>query len=978
MWDTYNEDRSPRANIGKIVRLSLIAAFVAIIFAIASNQSANLLMNLAEFGATFTKPLYYSIISGLFLAAIAVVRVNIRDRHSMTWYAISVIVRFIDRSRQEARFKTPQYSEFKMSKASFTLWQLTKVLLFAPLFSSIIFGMTLAYVAQGNDIGLSSIARIFLIPFSNVPMDGSYARQNVIPMLPGLTLLLPPILNAVGIRLFLYVGISGAADIATRYAIDKKEGKPKFLSYISDIEVIAGVAILWTGFNMFFSSIIDYNTRYSLSIMIALGITLVAYGFLDRKHARIVIYPTRKLVYLRVGSVVIATALAASIMSVNNSIADTKKIDWYGPYIAQEIAVNRYIHGLDQIQTLQYNIKQPSTSPSIMQSTLSQNSGLLSNIRLWDQTNAKLKLSHELGQRNDISYVDTDIVRFGGRMYWAAAASPVIPEGIAQQEKWFNQHMVYTHSDAGVKILEANTGNVIDQNQFFKQYQMYYGESGESGVFSKFWSSFPVDRKQSFELGGYFYNGTGGVDISPPLSWMFDPNFILYDTTAPMHVMRYKDIHDRMQFLYPYFAYEFSFGGGTLNNPQFKKIEAVPVTDGGSTYWLMPLIVALDTSKVPWSSPPPSSFMLNLVGFALIDAYNGSVKILVTGTDYFSQIFLEQYKDIGATRDVPDWLQDQITYPKEMFMWKISKFNTYHITDPKAYLQAAGVYAIPVDSSSQELSPYYVIAQPPGFEQPAFIGVQYLQLKDSPSKDLAGYMVVKNNLESLGNMTFYSIPSNSSVKLIGPEVVRTTFIGNDEYNKANDELKSGGNNPIAPTPSDNLLYRIGDYEVYFIPVMINGGEKMGFVGAVGALSTNGTSPYIGLGNTPADAFMNYLQKLPSVPPKDGSVTASNQTAQESLTRIQQLEKVFNKAGLSVVKPTAIYAPLAFKEIQTNYTSESDFAQAEAAINQFIERFMPPQHGRVFEWQNGTSVNFGVLLEVEGIVENHYISIEVGG
>jgi uncharacterized protein len=973
LWGTYNNDKAPRADIGKIARIALIAAFGVIILAIASNQSAKLLMDMAEFERVFTKPLYYSIVSGLMLTSIALIRVNFKARHSMTWYGISRIISFLSGGRHQARSNASQYSEFKMGKASFALWQLTKVMVFAPIFSNIIFGMTIEYVMHGNDIGLSSLGRIFLIPFSDIPMDGSYAQENVIPMLPGLTLLVPPLLNAMGIRLFLYVGISGAINIASRYAKDKKEGKPKFLSYISRIEIIAGVGIFWTGFNMFFSSAIDYNTRYIVSITIALGAALVAYGFLDRRHARVIIYPTKRLVYLRLGIAVIAAALAGSIMAVNNSIADAKKVEWYGPHIAQEMAVNRYIYGLDQIETFNYDIKQSSISGSTIQSTLIQNTGILNNIRLWDETNAKSSLSQELRQRNNISYVDTDIVHFGGKMYWASTASPAIPEGTTQRDKWFNQHMVYTHSDVGVKMLEANTGNVTDETRFFKLHQIYYGESGESGLFSKFWSAYPVARTESFELGGYFYNGTGGVDIAPPVSWMFEPNFLVYDTTIPMHVMRYKDIHERMEFLYPYFVYQFSFVE-TPNNPQFEKIEAFPVTDGTNTYWLMPLVVALDASHVPWSSATPFNFMLNLVGFALIDAYNGTVQVFVTGNDYFSKIFLEQYKDMGATRDVPGWLQDQIRYPEEMFIWKVSKFNAYHVADPKAYLERREIYAVPTDSSNQELSPYYALTQPQGFGELTFVGLQYIQLKDSPSNDLVGYMVVQNNPQSLGKMTFYSIPSNSSVKLIGPEAARTTLMNDYEYKSINEELKSRSS-PTAPIAGDNLLYKIGDYEVYFIPVMINNGEKIGIVGAVGALSTNGTY-YVGLGDTPAKAFQNYLQKLSGVTSRGMPPVVSNQTAQESLTKIQQLEKAFTEAGLTLVKPTAIHATLEFNELQAAYRTESDFAQAEAAIKAFIERFMP-QGGRVFEWQDGTSINFGVLLEVDGIVENHYISIEVG-
>ena len=96
------------------------------------------------------------------------------------------------------------------------------------------------------------------------------------------------------------------------------------------------------------------------------------------------------------------------------------------------------------------------------------------------------------------------------------------------------------------------------------------------------------------------YNGTGGVDVAPPLSWMFEPNFMVSYSSTPVHVMRYKDIDDRMELLSPYFVYEFGFGS-MLNNPQLKDVEAFAVTDGTDTYWLVPLIVAINTSHVPWS-----------------------------------------------------------------------------------------------------------------------------------------------------------------------------------------------------------------------------------------------------------------------------------------------------------------------------------------------------------------------------------------
>ena len=34
--------------------------------------------------------------------------------------------------------------------------------------------------------------------------------------------------------------------------------------------------------------------------------------------------------------------------------------------------------------------------------------------------------------------------------------------------------------------------------------------------------------KTSAELGGVSYSGLGGLDVSPPLSWIFEPNFLAF------------------------------------------------------------------------------------------------------------------------------------------------------------------------------------------------------------------------------------------------------------------------------------------------------------------------------------------------------------------------------------------------------------------------------------------------------------------
>ena len=84
--------------------------------------------------------------------------------------------------------------------------------------------------------------------------------------------------------------------------------------------------------------------------------------------------------------------------------------------------------------------------------------------------------------------------------------------------------------------------------------------------------------------------------------------------------------------------------------------------------------------------------------------------------------------------------------------------------------------------------------------------------------------------------------------------------------------------------------------------------------------------------------------------------------------------------MTLSKPIVISLPLAFKEADVDYLSDSDFAKAETIISKFIKGFSSLGGGGVsiFEWQTDNKLNFGILKDVNGIIEkNHYVSIEVG-
>ncbi|EIJ66338.1 hypothetical protein BD31_I2183, partial [Candidatus Nitrosopumilus salaria BD31] len=146
--------------------------------------------------------------------------------------------------------------------------------------------------------------------------------KNVVPMIPALVILIPPLLAAVGLRLVLYVGIHRIIHVITSYLQDSKEGKPRYLNYVSTIEGIIGIGILWVGFNLFFTDQIDYNTRYLIGGTLVIGFAIIAFSLIDRIRARVLTHMFKRDVYIRILTIMVIAIIVAGVVSVNNSIAD--------------------------------------------------------------------------------------------------------------------------------------------------------------------------------------------------------------------------------------------------------------------------------------------------------------------------------------------------------------------------------------------------------------------------------------------------------------------------------------------------------------------------------------------------------------------------------------------------------------------------------------------------------------------------------
>ena len=941
------DDSAPPPDAGKLIRIGIVAIIGVIFFALAGNQAVILSMNITEFADTFTKPLMFSLIGGLVLAGIALIRVNVAKRSSIFWFFIKAVINFMNRNPQGAASDTiPNYNEHKISGVHFVIWQITKVLLFGAFFANLMFGFGLLYLMEGNDLGLENIQAIFSLPFVTPPEDPSYAMDNVTPMIPGLLIIVPPILGAIGLRLILYVGFHSIIKVITSYIHDTTDGKPRYLNYLSTIEGIIGIGILWAAFNMFFTDTIDYNTRYAIGGTFVVGFALIAFAIFDRMRAKVLTHMFKRDVYIRIITIIAIALVVGIAMGVNNSVADAKKIEYLGPYTAQQIGVNRYLGELDMIIENTHEVSIPSVNPNIIDQYVKDNDDVLSKIRVWDWNAAFAKLKPEIGLIPYVDFEDNDILRFDDKLYWTASMKPVLPSSVSLENQWYNEHLVYTHVPDGFLTLEATEGQIVDSSELFAQRAIYYGEGG---LLDETWSGYPVNRVESAELAGAKYDGTGGVDVPPPLSWIFEANFLLSYPGESVHILRYKDVNERMQVLYPYFLYNL-FG---------KELDSYPVTDGTNTYWLVPLIVGFDTRDIPYTAGNP---YLRLAGYGLVDTYNGDISLIKYGDDFFSEMMMNQYAD--DIIETPSWLEEQIRYPEELFNWKTEMYNIYHVTDVETFIQANEFYEIP-----RGLDTYYVEAKPPGFEEPEFVGLLSLELRGSQGRNLAGYMVVENDLSNLGKMQFYEVPLDSETKLLGPTSVREALDRDPDFAQLKTLLRN-------PRIGDNILYRVGEHDTYFIPVYTAGAggvvAQLGTIAAVGAGFTG--EYYVGLGETQEQAFEAYLQKLSGIIPTSRNGEGVIQLDKDE--RIAKVMAIFDEKDLVLTKPTSIQIPISFLEGEIVFYTEADLEDTEKVITDFVQSNLGSS-SRVLMWEEESVIYLGTVQIVDGVAELHYISIQVG-
>ncbi|MEM3174477.1 MAG: UPF0182 family protein, partial [Candidatus Bathyarchaeia archaeon] len=451
----------------RIIYWILLILSVTLVFSILlSREIVSFWLNFMEFGDLFLRPIYFSLLGGLVLAAVAFFRVDFKNRRSVTWWFINLIVKVIH-LRGDLEKVSPiwlDFDGFKMPLFKFILWQVTKILIGMSLLSNVTFGITVDAIIMGWNPNLEMLPKIFSLPFITPPINITYAEENLIPLIPALTLLIPPLLRALLIRLTLLVLVTHiirmVMPFVAAYLWDLET--PSLRRFMPTIQALITIFILWFTLTRFFSSFIDYNTKYQILGLIAVCLTLSIFTILDKRALSSSLNKVfRRQIYARIIVLTLIIAIFSALMVLNNSIADVRKVEMLGPYIAQMISVNRHLAEINNIKEAPYVFGLSSISPNEIDEYIKQVEGLLDKVRLWDQQASFDKLRPEIGLIPYVDFTEVDILRFNGSLYWSASMDLILPQTVRPEDRWYASHFVYTHVPNGFLMLDAHTGKIV-------------------------------------------------------------------------------------------------------------------------------------------------------------------------------------------------------------------------------------------------------------------------------------------------------------------------------------------------------------------------------------------------------------------------------------------------------------------------------------------------------------------------------------
>jgi uncharacterized membrane protein (UPF0182 family) len=271
------------------------------------------------------------------------------------------------------------------------------------------------------------------------------------------------------------------------------------------------------------------------------------------------------------------------------------------------------------------------------------------------------------------------------------------------------------------------------------------------------------------------YSGRAGVPLPNRAArlaaalYLGEPKLLTRGSlTSGTRLLLRREVRQRLRTLAPFVRFD--------ADPYLVSVrldDAAPFPPGQHQFWI---VDGFTTSRsYPYSAAVPGHpdirYLRNSVK-AVVDAYNGSVKLYVSAPGDpllrgWRRLFPDLFEPIEA---MPPALRAHVRYPVQQFQLQITQLLRYHVSDPRVFYSGDDVWQVPMEIFGREqvpVRPYHVSAQlGPGLP-PEFLLLQPLTPLARPN--LVAWLAARSDDPHYGELVLLRFPSQTPI--FGPEQI---------------------------------------------------------------------------------------------------------------------------------------------------------------------------------------------------------------
>jgi len=565
-----------------------------------------------------------------------------------------------------------------------------------------------------------------------------------------------------------------------------------------------------------------------------------------------------------------------------------------------------------------------------------------------------------LEQRGDKYLYGPMIVWVNDHEYWVDPTSPMLPE---QTDLDVAKKYLYTHSEV-ILAVDAATGEMVPINGVFPQINtstvsMYYGIGGlfkeQNMVYLKIgsWKETHLPTYKGAEaydaVPDYVF---GDKSMGGIFSWISERNWFFgfrgewaFSQGAygsQVSVLLHRDVVERAKSLLvddlelekepdtntpiPYLAVD---GEGNVFYAFAVYINKPMSTGYADTVGISQFVTTRGNFRRPFA-------------FLLVNTHDGSVQGYRSGNweeNYITQYFASYYPAWNVS--LPDWIKEQVRYPKSLMYDTIDLYNTYRIdaSDWDSWHKTLNMFDFPIDKNWDYFGiEFDDIRYVPIYYQGKLVygGVRLVELYQQKSEQwtprkIAGIYMF------LGNGERFFIPLQNAIAL---QLVLDSVNTNRDIQYILTTTQQRGER----WEEGNLIvYIIGGKPVFFIPYYTITATVMKVTMVVAADGVTGDIGYYLLGASSTSDEVKIACARAYAAMTKGLLKSEQE-------KVDEVKEEFETNEIDVVEPQQVNPMIAEEFASVDFKITQHWENVNATIHRFIDEVCVPNNiHTVYVW-----------------------------